>query len=50
LIEKDLINPNKKRGIQLKVENGQFELKMPAPKTNERNTFASHNEKRLSDV
>jgi hypothetical protein len=44
-----LINPNKKRGIEIKVEEGFTELThTPKPKT--RNKFASINDKKITEV
>jgi hypothetical protein len=44
-----LINPNKKRGIEIKVEEGYTELTQTIkPKT--RTKFASINEKRITEV
>jgi hypothetical protein len=45
-----LINPNKKRGFELKVKAGYTELKMPAPKQADQPRFSSQDEKRIQDV
>jgi hypothetical protein len=44
-----LINPNKKRGISIKVQEGYNEvIQESKPRTG--NRFASHNERRINDV